>query len=63
MKWGRLYLVWNLQLKKIRYHAIEFDPEKIKKCEDELHKLLLEGYKIQDTYQTESGLVHEMIKL
>jgi len=44
------------------YHAIEFDPTKVGKCTEELEKLIDQGYFIHESYQTESGLVHELVK-
>lgn len=48
--------------KKIIYHAIEFHPEKIKECEKEMNQLIKDGFHARKTWQTESGLVHEMVK-
>ncbi len=61
-KLGNLTLKYSSKKGDIKYQAIEFDPAKIEKCTSDLMELIKKDYLINETYQTDSGIVHELVK-
>lgn len=61
MKIGKLEIYWNPK-PEYRYHSVEFKHELIENCTQKLNYLVQDGWTVQQTIQTESGIVIELVR-
>ena len=58
---GKLEIYWEPKF-EYRFLSIEFNPETIGKCTKELNDLIKERWNIQREFQTEGGIVVELVR-
>jgi len=58
---GKFEIYWNTK-PEYRYHSIEFNPETINECTRKLNDLVQNGWTVQQGFQTERGIVIELVR-
>ena len=58
---GKLEINWNPK-PEYKYHSVEFKHELIEDCTQKLNDLVQNGWTVQQGFQTESGIVIELVR-
>ena len=58
---GKLEIYWNPK-PLFKFHSIEFKHELIEDCTKKLNELVQDGWTVQQGFQTESGIVIELVR-